>query len=105
MPIQNALIDSLTLRTIMQVIYDARTISDGACLWPWSPFKPERVKIGIRTDTGILEEVPSTAEAVAPVEDLVVEVWEVLLDVMGGVDARYAGADYEDIGVDAFRLL
>ena len=65
--------------------------------------RPERVAerehVRVRADAGVAEQVPGAADGVARLEDRVGLARGTRLDVVGGADARQAGADDEDVEV------
>jgi hypothetical protein len=81
------LVDAKLLGRCFEVPQDALTRTNGVVLVPWVPLEAKGEEVGVRTDAGVLEEVPCSSDSVSGLENAVLVLGEVGLNVVCGIDA------------------
>ena len=84
--------DAVIVGRIIEVLQDGRPIGDGLGLGPRPEGEAQSEHVTVRSDAGIAEQIPGSAEGLATFEDGVGLAGAFSLQVEGGVDARQAGA-------------
>lgn len=88
--------DAVIISDLLEVSDDFLTLCNiGAS--PLLEGVTESVKIRVGSNTGVLEEVPSTTEVVTTFENEVLLVGKFVLETVSGVDTRDTGTDDEDV--------
>ena len=97
LPEADPAVDAAVARGLPHVLEYRGTVGDRLRVRPRPEAVAERVHVGVGTDARVAEEVPGPPQVLTRLEDRVAATGEGLLQVVGGADARKAGADDQHV--------
>src|SRR4051794_5280203 len=87
----------MLVRRIREVLPDVLAVGDHLRPGPRFPREAQRENVAVRTDTGIAEQIPRTAQPGTSLQNRVRKMRVLLEDAVGSADARYPGADDQHV--------
>ncbi|SHV57789.1 Uncharacterised protein [Mycobacteroides abscessus subsp. abscessus] len=88
-------VDVVVAGRVLQIVANVRAIGDGVAFMPGVVPETERIDIAVGADSGVAEQVPGPADALAALDDVKAAAGAAQSD--SGIDTGYPGADDENV--------